>query len=136
MSEYSVEDILKAKRVAREAGYDVSLPKDPVQQAMNIAAAHGYSVKKADAQPAPNAAPVAAPAPKVDIEAALKAVTDAGYSVRKNPNVPPAQPNAAPVNQPPQKPTPKQEVPAAPASAPAAPEHEPSWAEKIAAKYL
>ena len=128
MSEYSVEDILKAKRVARNAGYDVSLPKDPVQQAMNIATAHGYSVKKAGEKPA-------APANKgIDIEAALKAVTDAGYSVRKNPN--PVQPN--PVNnQPPQKPLPKQEpAPQPKPAAPAEPEHTPSWAEKIAAKYV
>ena len=26
MSEYSVEEILRAKRVAKEAGYDVTLP--------------------------------------------------------------------------------------------------------------
>lgn len=117
MSEYSVEDILNAKRVAREAGYNVSLPKDKVEQAKNVAAAYGYSVKKAPEQPISN-----------DIETALRTVTDAGYSVQKNRtnnNLPP-QPNVPPTTK-----------PAAPAPAPAKPpEHEPSWAEKIAAKYL
>ena len=121
MSEYSVEDILKAKRVAREAGYEVSLPKDRVEQAKNVAAAYGYTVKPADTQPTQPT--------QNDIETALRTVTNAGYSVKKEfNNTPPQQ--AVPNNTPPQ-----QAVPPTPVK-PAAPEHEPSWAEKIAAKYL
>lgn len=46
MSDYSVEEILRAKRVARENGYTVELPKDKVEQAYNIATAAGYKIKE------------------------------------------------------------------------------------------
>lgn len=60
MSDYSVEEIIRAKRVARENGYTVELPKDEVEQAMNIAKSAGYTVREAPAaKPAP--APAAKP---------------------------------------------------------------------------
>lgn len=64
MSDYSVEDIIRAKRIVRNSGYTVELPKDEVEQARNIAMAAGYNVRKAD-EPAPAAAPAhkANPAP-------------------------------------------------------------------------
>lgn len=46
MSEYSVEEIIRAKRVARENGYTVNMPKDEIEQAMNIAKSAGYTVKE------------------------------------------------------------------------------------------
>lgn len=45
MNDYSVEEIIKAKQVAKANGYEVSLPTDDVEQAMNIAKAAGYTVK-------------------------------------------------------------------------------------------
>ena len=64
MSDYSVEDIIRAKRMVRNNGYTVELPKDEVEQACNIAMAAGYSVRKADElDPAPAAKPAEAPAP-------------------------------------------------------------------------
>ena len=62
MSDYSVEDIIRAKRIVRNSGYTVELPKDEVEQARNIAMAAGYNVRKAD-EPAPAAKPAEAPAP-------------------------------------------------------------------------
>ena len=41
MSDYSVEDIIRAKRIVRNSGYTVELPKDEVEQARNIAMAAG-----------------------------------------------------------------------------------------------
>lgn len=64
MSDYSVEDIFRAKRIVRNSGYTVELPKDEVEQARNIAIAAGYNVRKAD-EPAPAAKPAEAPAPVV-----------------------------------------------------------------------
>lgn len=61
MSDYSVEDIIRAKRIVRNSGYTVELPKDEVEQARNIAMAAGYNVRKAD-EPAPAAKPAEAPA--------------------------------------------------------------------------
>lgn len=64
MSDYSVEDIIRAKRMVRNNGYTVELPKDEVEQARNIAMAAGYNVRKADEPaPAPAAKPAEAPAP-------------------------------------------------------------------------
>lgn len=64
MSDYSVEDIIRAKRMVRNNGYTVELPKDEVEQARNIAMAAGYNVRKADEPaPAPAAKPAATPAP-------------------------------------------------------------------------
>lgn len=71
MSEYSVEEILKAKRVAREAGYDVSLPTDRIEQAKNIARANGYNVRKAPVDPT---------------EMAMRVAKDAGFSVERVPS--------------------------------------------------
>lgn len=62
MSDYSVDDIIRAKRIVRNSGYTVKLPKDEVEQARNIAMAAGYNVRKAD-EPAPAAKPAGAPAP-------------------------------------------------------------------------
>lgn len=62
MSDYSVEDIIRAKRIVRNSGYTVELPKDEVEQARNIAMAAGYNVRKTD-EPAPAAKPAGAPAP-------------------------------------------------------------------------
>ena len=62
MSEYSVEEILRAKRIAKEAGYEVTLPSDRIERAMNIARANGYNVRKAEEAPATPAAPAAQPA--------------------------------------------------------------------------
>lgn len=132
MSEYSVEEILRAKRIAKEAGYEVTLPTDRVEQAMNIARANGYNVRKADAPakpaaaPATPAAPVAAPA-QDPTEVAIQVAKQAGYNVippENNPNLPGAERTT---------PTP------APAAAPKK-EEDPyagySWSERQAAKYL
>lgn len=63
MSDYSVEDIIRAKRMVRNNGYTVELPKDEVEQARNIAMAAGYNVRKAEEPaPAPAPAPAAKPA--------------------------------------------------------------------------
>lgn len=62
MSDYSVEEIIKAKRVARENGYIVKLPNDEVEQAMNIAKSAGYTVREAPvATPAKTPEPAASP---------------------------------------------------------------------------
>lgn len=122
MSEYSVEEILRAKRIAKEAGYEVTLPTDRVEQAMNIARANGYNVRKADAPAAKPAAPAQDPT-----EVAIQVATQAGYRVippQNNPNLPGAARTT---------PTP------APAAAPKK-EEDPyagySWSERQAAKYL
>lgn len=161
--EYSIDDILKAKEVVRNAGYGVSLPdnkldiakniakangytvrKDPtgttgtvstddINQALRIATDAGYTVRKALTQQATND----------QINQAMRVATDAGYSVKKAPAAAPA-PNPAPA--PAATPAPAETpAPAAasapapapnPAPAPAKPEHEPSWVERIASKYV
>ena len=134
MSEYSVEEILRAKRIAKEAGYEVTLPSDRIERAMNIARANGYSVRKADA---PAATPAAAPAtpaaaPAQDpTEVAIQVAKQAGYNVippENNPNLPGAA-----------RTTPTPAPAAAPAPAPKK-EEDPyagySWSERQAAKYL
>ena len=76
MSDYSVEDIIRAKRMVRNNGYTVELPKDEVEQARNIAMAAGYNVRKADEPapaPAPAAKPAEAPAPAAPAPAAKPA---------------------------------------------------------------
>ena len=130
MSEYSVEEILRAKRIAKEAGYEVTLPSDRIERAMNIARANGYKVHKAEeapAAPAPAAAPTAAPA-QDPTEVAIQVAKQAGYNVippENNPNLPGAARTT---------PTP---APAAPAPKK---EEDPyagySWSERQAAKYL
>lgn len=87
MSDYSVEDIIRAKRMVRNNGYTVELPKDEVEQARNIAMAAGYNVRKADEPaPAPAAKPAATPAP------AAKPAAPATPAAPK-----PAETSAAPV---------------------------------------
>lgn len=122
MSEYTVDQILQAKRVAREAGYDVKLPDDRIEQAKNIAKAHGYDVRKANPNPRVN---------RDDISKALEVVTNAGLTVRKGNGLDNINNNTN-RNVPPQ---PKPNVQNRPAPAkPAEPQH--SWAERIASKYL
>lgn len=75
MNEYSVEEILKAKRVARNAGYDVSLPDNKIDIAKNIAKEAGYSVRK-----------------KSSLEQAMEVATDAGYTLRRGPEAKPNNP--------------------------------------------
>lgn len=112
MSEYSVEEILQAKRVAKEAGYNVSLPNDRIEQAKNIAQANGYNVRKMD-----------------PTEMAMQVAKDAGYRVLPpdtNPNPPRNTPTPAPKQDIPAKQTQKKEDPYAGYS----------WSERQAAKYL
>ena len=108
MSDYSVEDIIRAKRMVRNNGYTVELPKDEVEQARNIAMAAGYNVRKAD-EPAP--APAAKPA--------------------EAPAAPTAKPAAAPVST-------GTETSAAPAAAPAEAPRKSAfdYSMDIASKYL
>lgn len=113
MSDYSVEDIIRAKRMVRNNGYTVELPKDEVEQARNIAMAAGYNVRKADEPaPAPAAKPAATPAP------AAKPAAPAAPAAQK-----PAETSAAP---------------AAPAAPPAEAPHKSAfdYSMDIASKYL
>jgi len=117
MSEYSVEEILQAKRIAKEAGYNVTLPTDRLEQAKNIAQANGYNVRKMD-----------------PTEMAMQVAKDAGYQVLPpdtNPNPARTTPTPAPKQDIP----PKQEQPAQPQQ-----KEDPyagySWSERQAAKYL
>lgn len=125
MSEYTVDQILQAKRVAREAGYDVKLPEDRIEQAKNIAKAHGYDVRKGN--------PNTQQQPRVnrdDISKALEVVTNAGLTVRRGNRLDNINNNMNRNVQP--KPNVQKNQPA-PAK-PAEPQH--SWAERIASKYL
>lgn len=110
MSEYSVEEILRAKRVAKEAGYDVTLPSDRIEQAKNIARANGYDVRKMD-----------------PTETAVQVAKDAGYQVIP-PDTRPNSQRTAPAPAPsPKQPQPqKKDDPYAGYS----------WSERQAAKYL
>jgi hypothetical protein len=164
--EYSIDDILKAKEVVRNAGYGVSLPDNKLDIAKNIAKANGYTVRKnptgttstvstddinqalriaTDAGYTVRKAPVQQ-ATNDQINQAMRVATDAGYSVKKAPAAAPA-PNPAPAETPAPAATPapaETPAPAAPAAAPAPnpapapakPEHEPSWVEKIASRYV
>lgn len=117
MSDYSVEDIIRAKRMVRNNGYTVELPKDEVEQARNIAMAAGYNVRKADEPaPAPAAKP-AAPAPAAKPAEA--------------PVAPAAKPAAAPVST-------GTETSAAPAAQPAEAPRKSAfdYSMDIASKYL
>lgn len=114
MSDYSVEDIIRAKRIVRNSGYTVELPKDEVEQARNIAMAAGYNVRKAD-EPAPAAKPAEAPAPA----AAPETKPAAAPAPKANPApAAPAAPEANPAPAPAPAPT-GTETSAAPAPAPA-----------------
>ena len=108
MSEYSVEEILRAKRVAKEAGYDVTLPTDRVEQAKNIARANGYNVRKMD-----------------PTETAVQVAKDAGYRVIP-PDTSPNRQRTAPAPSPKQPQPQKKDDPYAGYS----------WSERQAAKYL
>lgn len=108
MSEYSVEEILRAKRVAKEAGYDVTLPSDRIEQAKNIARANGYDVRKMD-----------------PTETAVQVAKDAGYRVIP-PDTNPNSRRTAPA------PAPKQPLPQKKDD----PYAGYSWSERQAAKYL
>lgn len=153
--EYSIDDILAAKEVVRNAGYGVSLPTNKLDIAKNIAKANGYTVKKAETvNPADDinqALRVATDAGYTvrknatddQINQAMRVATDAGYSVRKAPvNPAPVKPAEAPANPAPtpapaSNPTPDPTPNPAPAPTPApAPVHDASWVEKIASRYV
>ena len=134
MSDYSVEEILRAKRIAKEAGYEVSLPTDRIEQAKNIARANGYEVRKADT---------------VDpTEIAMQVARAAGFNVVQNGNgvqssngvktAPTNTPAPAPNNANAEVNKNNQNTTPAPSAKPA--EEDPyagySWSEKQAAKYL
>lgn len=138
--EYSIDDILAAKETVKNAGYGVSLPNNKLDIAKNIAKANGYTVRKAgtnntaDINQALRVATDAGytvrkepqQATNNQINQAMRVATDAGYSVKKAP--------AEPVSRPSPKPAPAPAKPA-PAPAPAKPV-EPSWVEKIASRYV
>ena len=136
MSDYSVEDIIRAKRIVRNSGYTVELPKDEVEQARNIAMAAGYNVRKAD-EPAPAAKPAEAPAPAATPETKPAAAP----APKANPAPAPAAP-AAPEANPAPAPAPAPtgtETSAAPVPAPA--EEQPKktafdYSMDIASRYL
>ena len=112
MSDYSVEEILQAKRVAKEAGYDISLPNDRIEQAKNIAKANGYNVRKLE-DPTEMAMQVAK-------DAGFNVVPNTQYDNRNNPNNSNNPNNPNNTNRAPEK---KQD-------------NNYSWAERQAAKYL
>ena len=88
MSDYSVEDILQAKRVAKEAGYKVSLPDNRIEQAKNIARANGYNVRKLEDP----------------TEMAMQVARDAGFQViPQNDNIIRTTPTPAPKQEDPAK---------------------------------
>ena len=124
MSDYSVEDIIRAKRMVRNNGYTVELPKDEVEQARNIAMAAGYNVRKADEPaPAPAAKPAEAPAPAAPAPDAKPAEAPAA--------APAAKPAEAPVST-------GTETSAAPAAAPTEAPRKTAfdYSMDIASKYL
>lgn len=130
MSDYSVEDIIRAKRIVRNSGYTVELPKDEVEQARNIAMAAGYNVRKAD-EPAPAAKPAEAPAPAATPETKPAAAAPAPKA-----NPAPAAPEANPAPAPAPTGT---ETSAAPAPAPAEEQPKKSafdYSMDIASRYL
>lgn len=135
MSDYSVEDIIRAKRVVRNSGYTVELPKDEVEQARNIAMAAGYNVRKAD-EPAPAAKPAEAPAPAATPETNSNPAPETKPAAAPAPEANPAP--AAPEANPAPAPT-GTETSAAPAPAPA--EEQPKktafdYSMDIASRYL
>lgn len=135
MSDYSVEDIIRAKRIVRNSGYTVELPKDEVEQARNIAMAAGYNVRKAD-EPAPAAKPAEAPTP------APAATPETKPAAAPAPKANPAPAPAAPEVNPAPAPAPTgTETSAAPAPAPASTEEPPKktafdYSMDIASRYL
>ena len=123
MPQYSIDDILQAKRIARQAGYNVSLPDNKLDTAMNIAREAGYNVRKAVTD-------------EDRLALAKQVATNAGYNVVKT-NTRPTQTTQPAQTKPAPAPTP---APKTNQSTPAAPkkqqDHEYSWAEKIASRYL
>lgn len=121
MPQYSIDDILQAKRIARQAGYNVSLPDNKLDTAMNIAREAGYNVRKAVTD-------------EDRLALAKQVATNAGYNVVKT-NARPTQTTQPAQTKPAPTPAPKtnQSTPAAPKKQQ---DHEYSWAEKIASKYL
>ena len=96
MSEPSVDTILTAKKVARQNGYNVSLPDNKLDIAKNIAQAAGYNVRKAT--PVEIAKKTAEEAGyKVrkmnDVEQAMQVAKDAGYTVKKRDTAPAPTPS-------------------------------------------
>lgn len=129
MSDYSVEDIIRAKRIVRNSGYTVELPKDEVEQARNIAMAAGYNVRKAD-EPAPAAKPAEAPAPAATPE------TKPAAAPAPKANPAPAPAPAAPEANPAPAPT-GTETSAAPAPAEEQPKKSAfDYSMDIASRYL
>lgn len=133
MSDYSVEDIIRAKRIVRNSGYTVELPKDEVEQARNIAMAAGYNVRKAD-EPAPAAKPAEAPA-----SAATPETKPAAAPAPKANPAPAPAPAAPEANSAPAPAPTGTETSAAPAPAPA--EEQPKktafdYSMDIASRYL
>lgn len=127
MSDYSVEDIIRAKRIVRNSGYTVELPKDEVEQARNIAMAAGYNVRKAD-EPAPAAKPAEAPAPAATPE--TKPAAAPAPKANPAPAAPAANPAPAPTGT---------ETSAAPTPAPAEEQPKKSafdYSMDIASRYL
>ena len=135
MSEVTVQDIVKAKEIARQNGYVVNLPTDKVEIAKNIATAAGYTVKEAPKPAAQETAPAAQPAVDPVVQA-LKIATDAGYTIAK---APAPKPTAAPAATP-AAPATDTTAAAQPAETqPAAPSQEDinyGWIEKAAASML
>lgn len=123
MSEPNVETILAAKKVARENGYDVSLPQDKIAIATNIAKAAGYNVRKA-----------------TDLDIAMQTVKNAGYRVEKLPE--PPKPTEPVPTAPAQAETPAAEAPKDSAPAPTPEEVKSqedknySWIEQVAASLM
>lgn len=88
MSEVTVQDIIKAKEIVRNNGMDCTLPDSKLEIAKNIAKAAGYTVQKAEPNPAPKqtAQPAPANTPSYtpeQIAQALDIATNAGYSVKR-----------------------------------------------------
>ena len=139
MSEVTVQDIVKAKEIARQNGYVVNLPTDKVEIAKNIATAAGYTVKEAPKPAAQETAPAAQPAVDPVVQA-LKIATDAGYTIAKAPAPKPAAAPAATPAAPAAAPATDTTAAAQPAETqPAAPSQEDinyGWIEKAAASML
>ena len=141
MSEYSVNDIIRAKQIAREAGYSVSLPDNQLDIAKNIARANGYQVEEPDRNYTNPSVKGPAQTRKDDIDQAMRVAIDAGYSVSKAPLATPAtreQPGVDPkIQQVVDKNTrAAQELARQTAEAGQNGFTNYSWVEKMAAKYL
>lgn len=126
MSEPNVETILAAKKVARENGYDVSLPDNKLDIAKNIATAAGYNVRKA-----------------TDLDIAMQTVKNAGYKIEKIPDAPTSEPANKPAESAPATTpavTPAETKDTAPAPTPEDVKNQEdknySWIEQVAASLM